>query len=151
MLVCKKWTANNIFKYCTRNGIVPNNNKVWIHLIQQNHQLKPQNGRNAHCMYVILTGKAVVHNNKKAFQWDAYRPLWWPPLDVSTWGIGVPRRGRFAIAGCTYSKNTYPKIPIPLRIPTPWIYLPFRYTPRIPTLAYLSPRTRDMGPEIPIP
>ena len=43
-----------------------------MHLIQQNHQLrKPQKGRNAHHMYVIFTGKVVVHNNKKAFQFDA--------------------------------------------------------------------------------
>ena len=26
-------------------------------------------------------------NNKKAFQYDAYRPLRWPPLDVSTGGV----------------------------------------------------------------
>ena len=40
------------------------------------------------------TGKAVmsegysqfIFSNKNAFQWDAYRPLQWPPLDVSTEG-----------------------------------------------------------------
>ena len=51
----------------------------------------------------------LQHYNKKAFQWDAYRPLLW-----------------FGGRGKVYPGYPTPWIPYPLGYPTPWIRSPQR-------------------------
>ena len=41
------------------------------------------------CNQVIQEPQWTKHKNKNAFQWDAYRLLRWPPLDVSIRGYDV--------------------------------------------------------------
>ena len=95
--------------------------------------------------------------SKNAFQWDAYRPLRWSPLDASTRGCtfpggvssrggGVPSRGKGVylpggVPGIpphegTWDQDTYPS---PSSSPTRDL------RPNIPTL-YKGPETRHAHP-----
>ena len=65
------------------------------------------------CIYWHL---AITSSKKHAFQWDAYRPLRWSPLDVSTGG--VPSRV------CIFRMCTFQGIYLPGDIPSGGVYLP---------------------------
>ena len=75
--------------------------------------------------------------NKKAFQWDVYRPILWPSLDISIRGWVYQ-----AIPTPWYTcPLVYPPRPLVYLfpgIPTPWYTHP-SLTPGIPAPLYLSP------------
>ena len=91
--------------------------------------------------------------------------LWWPPLGVSTQGVGIP--GPMSGGGWVYTHPT--DIPIPQTYPPPGhtqphpqTYAPHEHTPwtypltsRIyptPSPGHIHPPAgRDLGPGIPIP
>ena len=57
-------------------------------------------------LFLEVEGRKTL-KKKNAFQWDAYRPLQWPPLDVSNGG-GVCLLGGVPSGGCAFWKGGLP-------------------------------------------
>ena len=96
-------------------------------------QMRNYNKIEGHGRITLCTENlTIVHS----FQYDAYRPLRWPPLDVST-------------RGCTFQRGEYiPPHHVPcLGVSTP----PYIPNPRHTTRIYTHPPGRDLGPGTPPP